>query len=149
MTSDFKLIPYPPCPPCPPCPPPSFLLPSPLPPSMPSLPPPPPPPPPPPLLPSSSSSLSPALPSLVLHLPPFSTLPSPPHSTWMHGPMSGVDPDNVENDIGNLWRTFYKMQKNSSANPNLLQMATKVDLNYRLRIRYIAQACISSSRAVS
>ena len=28
------------------------------------------------------------------------------------------------------WRTFYKMQKNSSANPNLLQMATKVDLKH-------------------
>ena len=44
----------------------------------------------------------------------------------MDGPMSGVNPDDVENDVGNFWRTLYKMEKNFSENPNPLKMASKV-----------------------
>ena len=47
-------------------------------------------------------------------------------SNWMDGPMSGVDPDQVENDAGSMWRTLYKLEKQFSENPNPLQMAKKV-----------------------
>lgn len=45
----------------------------------------------------------------------------------MTGPMSDVDPDQVENDAGMYWRTFYKLEKNFSENPNPLKMAQKVE----------------------
>lgn len=48
-------------------------------------------------------------------------------SEWMDGPMSGVDPDQVENDIGSIWRTLYKMEKSFSECPNPLKMAQKVE----------------------
>lgn len=44
----------------------------------------------------------------------------------MDGPMSGVDPDVVENDIGVLWRALYKLEKEFSERPNALKMAQKV-----------------------
>lgn len=44
----------------------------------------------------------------------------------MDGPMSGVDPDQVENDVGAMWRTLYKMEKSFSECPNPLKMAQKV-----------------------
>lgn len=47
-------------------------------------------------------------------------------SAWMTGPMSGVDPDQVENDAGMYWRTFYKLEKNFGESPNPLKMAQKV-----------------------
>ena len=47
-------------------------------------------------------------------------------SGWMDGPMSGVDPDQVENDVGAMWRTLYKMEKSFSECPNPLKMAQKV-----------------------
>ena len=40
--------------------------------------------------------------------------------------MSGVDPDVVENDIGVVWRTLYKLEKGFSENPSALKMAQKV-----------------------
>ncbi|CAI8004188.1 Dynein heavy chain 7, axonemal [Geodia barretti] len=47
------------------------------------------------------------------------------HDGWMDGPMSGVDPDQVENDVGSMWRTLYKMEKSLSEYPNPLKMAQK------------------------
>lgn len=47
-------------------------------------------------------------------------------STWMDGPMSGLDPDVVENDVGVVWRTLYKLEKEFSERPNALKMAQKV-----------------------
>ena len=44
----------------------------------------------------------------------------------MTGPMSGVDPDEVENDAGMYWRTFYKLEKSFANQPNPLKMAQKV-----------------------
>ena len=52
----------------------------------------------------------------------FSLLPS----SWMDGSMSAVDPDDVENDTGQFWRTLYKLEKNLSDKPNPLKMASKV-----------------------
>ena len=44
----------------------------------------------------------------------------------MAGPMSGVDPDQVEHDVGSMWRTLCKMEKSLSEYPNPLKMAQKV-----------------------
>ncbi len=44
----------------------------------------------------------------------------------MEGSMSGVDPDQVENETGILWRTLYKLEKGFQDNPNPLNMAKKV-----------------------
>ena len=48
------------------------------------------------------------------------------HSEWMDGPMTGVDPDQVENDVSAMWRTLYKMEKSFSECPSPLKMAQKV-----------------------
>lgn len=45
---------------------------------------------------------------------------------WMDGPMSGVDPDQVENDTGTFWRGLYKLEKVFNETPNPLKMAQKV-----------------------
>ena len=42
--------------------------------------------------------------------------------------MSGVDPDEVENDAGSIWRALYKLEKQFAETPNPLQMAKKVHL---------------------
>ena len=44
--------------------------------------------------------------------------------------MSGVDPDEVENDAGVFWRTLYKLEKNLQENPNPLKMAKKVYIDF-------------------
>ena len=44
----------------------------------------------------------------------------------MDGPMLGVDPDVVEQDVGNFWRTLYKLEKGFSDNPSPKKMASKV-----------------------
>ena len=46
----------------------------------------------------------------------------------MDGPMSGVDPDQVENDTGTFWRGLYKLEKVFNETPNPLKMAQKVQL---------------------
>ena len=48
------------------------------------------------------------------------------NSLWMDGPMNGVDPDQVENEAGAMWRALYKLEKTFSENPNPLKMAQKV-----------------------
>ena len=42
---------------------------------------------------------------------------------WMYGPMGAVDPDQVENDAGNVWRSLYKLEKTFGDNPNPQKMA--------------------------
>ena len=54
------------------------------------------------------------------------SLPSFPPSSWMDGSMSKVDPDDVENDTGQFWRTLYKLEKGFQESPNPLKMAQKV-----------------------
>lgn len=44
----------------------------------------------------------------------------------MDGAISGVDPDQVENDVGAMWRVLYKLEKQFVETPNPLQMAKKV-----------------------
>ena len=45
----------------------------------------------------------------------------------MDGPMNGIDPDVVENDVGAIWRGLYKLEKGFSESPNPLKMAQKVN----------------------
>uniref|UniRef100_UPI0037E73D97 dynein axonemal heavy chain 7 n=1 Tax=Semicossyphus pulcher TaxID=241346 RepID=UPI0037E73D97 len=45
---------------------------------------------------------------------------------WLHGPLSGVNPDKVEGDVGNFWRTLYKLEKGFSDVPKALNIATNM-----------------------
>ena len=44
----------------------------------------------------------------------------------MEGPFGGVDPEVVENDVGTIWRTLYKLEKTFSDTPLPKEMAAKV-----------------------
>ncbi|XP_078119357.1 dynein axonemal heavy chain 7 [Sander vitreus] len=46
------------------------------------------------------------------------------YEQWLHGPLSGVNPDKVEGDVGNYWRTMYKLEKGFSDVPKALGIAT-------------------------
>ncbi|XP_074551174.1 dynein axonemal heavy chain 7 [Halichoeres trimaculatus] len=46
------------------------------------------------------------------------------HARWLNGPLSGVNPDKVEGDAGNFWRTLYKLEKGFSDEPQALNIAT-------------------------
>lgn len=46
----------------------------------------------------------------------------------MYGPLSTVDPDVVENDVGAIWRELYKLEKHFGEEANPLGMAKKVQL---------------------
>ncbi|XP_070694441.1 dynein axonemal heavy chain 7 [Pempheris klunzingeri] len=48
------------------------------------------------------------------------------YEQWLHGPLSGVNPDKVEGDVGNYWRTLYKLEKGFSDVPKALNVATAV-----------------------
>lgn len=50
----------------------------------------------------------------------------------MKGPMTGVDPDQVENETGIFWRTLYKLEKGFQENPNPLKMAKKACISLEL-----------------
>jgi dynein heavy chain len=47
------------------------------------------------------------------------------HKEWMDGAFDGVDPDTVEQDIGNYWRALYKLEKTFSDNANAKEVAVK------------------------
>ncbi|XP_041837982.1 dynein heavy chain 7, axonemal isoform X2 [Melanotaenia boesemani] len=48
------------------------------------------------------------------------------HEQWLYGPLSGVNPDKVEGDVGNFWHTLYKLEKGFSQIPNALEIATTI-----------------------
>ena len=45
---------------------------------------------------------------------------------WMDGPMSEVIPDVVEQEVGNSWRTLYKLEKGFADVPAAKKIASKV-----------------------
>ena len=45
---------------------------------------------------------------------------------WMDGPMEKVNPDNVEQEVGNFWRGLYKLEKNFDSVPLPKRIAQKV-----------------------
>lgn len=44
----------------------------------------------------------------------------------MNGPLSAVNPDKVEADVGNYSRSLYKLEKSFQDSPKALQIATSV-----------------------
>jgi dynein heavy chain len=44
----------------------------------------------------------------------------------MNGPMSGVVPDLVEQEVGNIWRNLYKLEKGFGSEPAPKKIATRV-----------------------
>lgn len=45
---------------------------------------------------------------------------------WMEGPMEDVDPDAVENEVGNIWRNLYKLEKGFDSVPASKKICQKV-----------------------
>ncbi|XP_047226085.1 dynein axonemal heavy chain 7 isoform X2 [Girardinichthys multiradiatus] len=45
---------------------------------------------------------------------------------WLCGPLSAVSPDKVELEVGNYWRTIYKLEKGFSEVPNALKIARTI-----------------------
>ncbi|XP_019945265.2 dynein axonemal heavy chain 7 isoform X2 [Paralichthys olivaceus] len=48
------------------------------------------------------------------------------YEKWLHGPLSGVNPDKVEEDVSNYWRTLYKLEKGFLDFPKALNIATSM-----------------------
>lgn len=44
----------------------------------------------------------------------------------MDGPMDGVEPDMVEQEVGNYWRNMYKLEKGFSEVPAAKRISQKV-----------------------
>lgn len=51
-------------------------------------------------------------------------------SDWLHGQFDVIDPDDVEQEIGNLWRALYKLEKTFSEDANAKAIAAKVCIQY-------------------
>nr|XP_057937248.1 dynein axonemal heavy chain 7 isoform X2 [Doryrhamphus excisus] len=45
------------------------------------------------------------------------------YEQWLYGPLSGVNPDKIEGDVGNYWRALYKLEKGFTDVPNALGLA--------------------------
>ncbi|KAM3849660.1 dynein axonemal heavy chain 7 [Diretmus argenteus] len=48
------------------------------------------------------------------------------HRDWVHGPLAGVNPDKVEEDVGNYTRALYKLEKSFADTPKALSIAATV-----------------------
>ncbi|XP_067117728.1 dynein axonemal heavy chain 7 [Osmerus mordax] len=48
------------------------------------------------------------------------------HHQWVHGPLSAVNPDKVEGDVGSYWRALYKLEKSFQETPKALHITTRV-----------------------
>ncbi|XP_053554548.1 dynein axonemal heavy chain 7 [Bombina bombina] len=48
------------------------------------------------------------------------------YKNWMEGPYSAVNPDLVEQDVGNYWRALYKLEKSFRDIPNPLSLTSKI-----------------------
>ena len=44
--------------------------------------------------------------------------------------MGGANPDGVDGEVGNYWRTLYKLEKNFDSVPTAKRIAGKVALHY-------------------
>ncbi|XP_078488802.1 dynein axonemal heavy chain 7 isoform X2 [Ciona intestinalis] len=66
------------------------------------------------------------------------------YKEWVEGTFDKVDPDTVEQDIGNVWRSLYKLEKTFADNPNAKGIAqktkTKVD-DFKENIPLIQSIC--------
>uniref|UniRef100_A0A8B9LDW8 Dynein axonemal heavy chain 7 n=1 Tax=Astyanax mexicanus TaxID=7994 RepID=A0A8B9LDW8_ASTMX len=48
------------------------------------------------------------------------------HQHWLNGPLTSVSPDKVESDVGNFWRTLYKLEKSFQESPCALGITTHI-----------------------
>ncbi|XP_041433138.1 dynein heavy chain 7, axonemal isoform X2 [Xenopus laevis] len=48
------------------------------------------------------------------------------YKSWMEGPYTSVNPDLVEQDVGNYWRSLYKLEKTFNESPSALSLTTKI-----------------------
>lgn len=48
------------------------------------------------------------------------------YAAWMHGPMTEVQPDTVETEVGNMWRELYKLRKFFDSVPAPKSIASKM-----------------------
>lgn len=48
------------------------------------------------------------------------------HQQWLNGPLTSINPDKVEGDVSNYWRSLYKLEKGFQDSPMALQIATQV-----------------------
>ncbi|KAM4626185.1 dynein axonemal heavy chain 7 isoform 2-T2 [Discoglossus pictus] len=48
------------------------------------------------------------------------------YKNWMEGPFTAVNPDTVEQDVGNYWRALYKLEKSFRESPNALSLTFKI-----------------------
>ncbi|KAM9851167.1 dynein axonemal heavy chain 7 [Aulostomus maculatus] len=66
------------------------------------------------------------------------------HQQWLYGPLASVNPDKVEGDVGNFWRTLYKLEKVFSDVPNAQNLATTVKVqveNFKEHIPMVQVLC--------
>ena len=50
--------------------------------------------------------------------------------SWMDGAFEVIDPDDVDAEVGNVWRTFYKLEKTFAQRANPEAMVQKVCKRY-------------------
>ncbi|XP_073402803.1 dynein axonemal heavy chain 7 [Dendrobates tinctorius] len=66
------------------------------------------------------------------------------YKNWMEGPYTTVNPDLVEQDVGNYWRLLYKLERTFASSPNAqsltLNIKQKVE-EFRLIIPLIQVVC--------
>ncbi|KAM9486845.1 dynein axonemal heavy chain 7-like [Clarias gariepinus] len=48
------------------------------------------------------------------------------HRRWLKGPLTSLNPDKVEGDVSNYWRSFNKLEKSLQDSPMALQILTNV-----------------------
>lgn len=48
------------------------------------------------------------------------------HTEWLEGPLGSADPDFIEQEVGNVWRSFYKLEKQFKDTPLAQKIAAKV-----------------------
>ena len=58
----------------------------------------------------------------------------------MDGPMGGVDPDEVDQEVGNFWRGLYKLEKGFDTVPAAKKIAGKVSFGYFLKYLFLSLA---------
>ncbi|KAF6028575.1 DNAH7 [Bugula neritina] len=62
------------------------------------------------------------------------------YNDWMESPMmGGANPDGVDAEVGNYWRTLYKLEKNFDSIPAAKKIASKTLFNPGLRDRHWEQ----------